>query len=96
MGDTALIVDIWEHFRNGLKKLEVLILDNKMYPGETSFLPTYEKGTSAFFILFRAFHCTDDLAVAIIADTDGTKDKDILDFHASASFEIYIIHIDIR
>ena len=92
----ALIFGIWKHFGNGFQHSEAFVTDNEAYSAETSFFQPYKERTPALFILFHAFGSTNDFTASVLIDTDGYKDRDILDFATPAALEINTVNIDIR
>ena len=95
MNRTALISGIQIDFRNSFKHAEILIANDQTYTRKPAFFQPYEERTPAFTILFHAFCSAKDFPTAILTDTDGNKNKNILDLAASAAFQINTIYVNI-
>lgn len=95
MDCASLITGIRKYFRYSLKHSEIFISDNQADSSQATFLKTYKEGAPALFIFFHTFSCTDDLTAAIITDTNGNKNRNVLDFTTPAVFQIDAINIEI-
>ena len=95
MNCTALISGIRKDFRNGFQHAEVLITDDQAYTSKPSFFQPYEERTPAFTILFHAFRSAKDLLAAILADTNGNENRNVLDLAAPAAFQVNTIYVNI-
>lgn len=96
MNGTALITGIWKNFRNRLKHSEVFVSDDQAYTFQSSFLKPYKERTPALLVFFHAFSGADNLTASIVADTNGNKDRYVLDLTTPAAFQIDAVNIDIR
>ena len=62
---------------------------------ETAFFKVDEEVFPAFFVFFYAFCSAYDLAIAIMINTYGDKDGNVLDLATPAAFQENVIHINI-
>lgn len=69
-----LITGIREHFQNRFNHSGILISDNKPDISKMPFFEAYKEE-----VLFHAFFCSNDLTASVTADTDCSKDGDMLD-----------------
>ena len=92
---TALIAGIRKCLGYCLQHTEIFIADDKTDAGKAAFFEPYKESTPAVFILFHAFSGTDDLPAAVFIDTNGNKDRNILDLPTPAPFEIDTVNVDI-
>lgn len=51
---------------------------------------------NAFTILFHLFCSAKDFQAAILTDANGNENRNVLDFAASAAFQVDTIYVDIR
>ena len=63
--------------------------------GEAAFFQVDEEVCPAFFVFLHAFSRADDLAIAIIINTDGNKDGNVLKLTSPAAFKECVIHVNI-
>jgi hypothetical protein len=86
MHGTPLVAGIWKYLRYGFKHPKIFVANDKTNTGKFSFFKSYKEQAPAFFILFHAFGYTDNFTTSIIADTDGYKNRDVLDLTTSTTF----------
>ena len=96
MNCTTLISGIRKDFRNRFKHAEVLVANDQPNTSKPAFFQPYEERAPAFTILFHPFCCAKDFPTAILTDTDGNKNRNILDFAAPAAFQVNAIYVNIR
>lgn len=92
---TPMITGIWKDLQYCFRHTKIFVANDESDSCKAAFFEPYKKGTPAFLILFHAFGSANDLAAAVIADSDRNKNGDILDLTAPTSFQIYTIYIDI-
>ena len=86
MNRTTLLSGIWKGFQNGLKHSEILITDNQTYISNLAFLQAYKERTPDFTILFHSFRSAKDFPAAILTDTNGNENRNVLDLTSPAAF----------
>ena len=96
MNCTTLISGIRKDFWNSFKHAEVLVANDQSNTSKPAFLQPYEERTPAFTIFLHPFSGTKDLPAAILADANGNKNRNILDFAAPAAFQVNAIYVNIR
>ena len=87
---------IRKDFRNSFKHAEILVANDQSNTSKPAFFQPYEERSPAFTILFHPFYSAKDFPTFILTNTDGSKDRNILDFAVPATFRVNAIYINIR
>ena len=95
MDRASLVFSLRKDDRDAFQHAKAFIANNETYTCKAAALEPGKEVQPAFFVLFHAFRCAENLTESVFIDANGKQNRNVLDFATPAALKVNTVDVNI-